>query len=56
MKVISPKELLPASVKPKGGSTCLYFAIKSSNKRKEKISDIEFVNLSLKIIIELYIL
>jgi hypothetical protein len=44
MKVISPKELDPASVNPKGDGIAEYLFRKSSDKRKEKISDI--LNLS----------
>jgi hypothetical protein len=44
MKVISPKELDPASVNPKGADIVEYLFRKSSDKRKENTSDI--LNLS----------
>jgi hypothetical protein len=44
--VISPNELEPASVNPKGAGTVEYLFTNSSDKRKEKISDI--LNLSNK--------
>jgi hypothetical protein len=46
IKVISPNELDPASVKPNGAETSIYLFTNSSDKRKEKTSDI--LNLSSK--------
>jgi hypothetical protein len=51
IKVISPNELDPASVKPKGAGTVEYLFTNSSDKRKEKISDIDFSNSLLKNVI-----
>jgi hypothetical protein len=48
IKVISPREFDPASENPNGAGVSLYFATKSSNKRKEKVSDIKICNLSIK--------
>jgi len=42
IKVTSPREFDPASENPNGGGVSLYFATKSSSKRKEKISDMNF--------------
>jgi hypothetical protein len=51
IKVISPKELDPASVNPNGAGIPTYLFTNSSDKRKEKISDIDFSNFLLKNII-----
>jgi hypothetical protein len=48
IKVISPSELEPASVNPKGAEIIEYLFTNSSDKRKEKISDIDFSNFLLK--------
>jgi hypothetical protein len=40
--VISPNELEPASVNPNGAEIPTYLLTNSSDKRKEKTSDIKF--------------
>jgi hypothetical protein len=54
--VISPNELEPASENPKGAGIVEYLFTNSSDKRKEKISDIDFSNFLLNIISTLKII